>query len=177
VIVTSRDTWLWWAEISDCDEQRYAIVTSRDIYDCDVQRYAIVTSRAMRFWRAEIRDCDKQRYAIVTSRDMRLWRAEIPDCDKQRYAIVTSRDMRFESVKSKTTWLFVLYVKWLGFCVVWANGMNGLLCWTLNDLSCVLFEQVDWTDWLLCCTLNYSTFEQNDWIDLTWRKTTFCDVR
>jgi hypothetical protein len=52
------------------------------------------------------------------------------------------------------TWLFVLYVKWLDFCVVWANWMNWLLCWTLNDSSFVLFEQVDWTDWLLCCTLN-----------------------
>jgi hypothetical protein len=48
-------------------------------------------------------------------------------------------------------WLFLLYVKQLDFCVVWANWMNGLLCSSLNDLYFMLFEQVDWMDWLLCC--------------------------
>jgi hypothetical protein len=51
----------------------------------------------------------------------------------------------------KWLWFFLLYVKQLDFCVVWANWMNGLLCLSLNYFYFKLFEQVNWMDWLLRC--------------------------
>jgi hypothetical protein len=163
----SRDTRLWWAEICDCNEQRYAILMSSymwlwqaEIRDCDKQRYANVTSRYTWLWWAEIRNCDKQIHIIVMSRDMWLWWAEIRDWDEQRYAIVMSRD----------TWLWrsEKLIKWTDFCVVWAKWLNRFDCFVerkTTRLFVLYVKRLDfcvvWANWLnrlLCWTLNDSLF-------------------